>query len=76
MTNEQLIQKFLDGATSGRIKRRGLTPLFIEGDTLYSYGKHYPLARRVGDKLWVNEDPSTKTTTKQRNLLFKLMERK
>jgi len=42
MTNKQIIAKFVQGATKGQNSGRSL---FIEGDTLYSYGYHFKAAR-------------------------------
>ena len=44
MTNKKLAQKFAQGATSGKGSN-----LFIEGDTVYSYGYHFAVARRTGE---------------------------
>lgn len=43
MSNKKIAEKFAAGATSGRGSN-----LFIEGDTIYSYGYHFPVARRTG----------------------------
>ena len=76
MKNNDIIQKFVNGATSGKITRHNAftgqthTPLFIEGDTLYSYGHHFPLARRNADgTFWVNPDKYSTTTSKQQGLV-------
>jgi hypothetical protein len=76
MTNQQIITKFVNGATTGKITRNNpyaggkLTPLFIEGDTIYSYGHHFPLARRNSDgTFWVNPDKYSITTSKQQGMV-------
>lgn len=75
MTNQQIITKFVSGATSGKITRRNnftgrKTPLFIEGDTIFSYGKHFPLARRNADgTFWVNPEKYSVTTSKHQSLV-------
>jgi hypothetical protein len=76
MTNKEIITKFVNGATTGKITRNNpyaggkLTPLFIEGDTIYSYGHHFPLARRNGDgTFWVNPDKYSVTTSKQQSMV-------
>lgn len=75
MTNQQIITRFVSGATTGKITRNNpyaggkLTPLFIEGDTLYSYGKHFPLAKRVEGGFWINPDKYSVTTSKHQSLV-------
>lgn len=75
MTNQQIITRFVSGATTGKITRRNSftgqthTPLFIEGDTLYSYGKHFPLAKRVEGGFWINPDKYSVTTSKHQSLV-------
>lgn len=76
MTNQQIINNFVNGATTGKITRNNpyaggkLTPLFIEGDTIYSYGKHFPLARRNADgTFWVNPDKYSVTTSKHQSMV-------
>lgn len=67
MTNQQIINKFVNGATSGNNSNRSL---FIEGDTIYSYGRHFPLARRLGGgDFWVNPDRYSVTTSKHQSLV-------
>ncbi len=66
MTNKQIINKFVNGAESGKNSNGSL---FIEGDTLYSYGYHYPLARRENGKFWVNGERYSVTTSKQASMV-------
>lgn len=67
MTNKEIITKFVKGATTGKNSNRSL---FIEGDTIYSYGYHFPLARRLGDgTFWVNPDKYSVTTSKQQSMV-------
>jgi hypothetical protein len=79
MTNSSIITKFIKGATTGTIRRNNPytggnhTPLFIEGDTLFSYGHHYPLAKRLPDgSLWVNDQRYSATTSKHASLVRSL----
>jgi hypothetical protein len=78
MTNKQIIKKFLAGAMTGKITRHNSftgqthTPLFIEGDTLYSYGHHCLLAKRVAGGIWVNDNRYSATTTKHASLVRSL----
>ena len=43
MTNKEIAKRFAEGARTGKNANGSL---FIEGDTIYSYGYHFPLARR------------------------------
>ena len=63
--------KILENFTNGEIKGKNATgSLFIEHDTIYSYGYHYPLARRVSDnKYIVNNRKVSKTTSRHANEL-------
>lgn len=45
MNNTKLSQKFAGGGTTGRG-----SSMFIDGDTIYSYGYHFPIARRTDKK--------------------------
>lgn len=46
--------------------------MIFAGDTIYSYGEHYVLARidRDTNTVYVNSTPSSKTTGKQRNIVI------
>ncbi len=44
MSNKMLARAFANGATSGKGSH-----MFIEGDTIYSYGRHFPIATRGED---------------------------
>ena len=73
MTNEKIIASFLNGATTGSNKQGSL---FIDGDTLYSYGRHYPLAKRLSGAVWVNSARYSNTTSKQASLVRSAVIRK
>lgn len=67
MTNKQIITKFVAGATKGK---NSTGSMFIEGNTLYSYGYHFPLAKRNADgTFWVNPDRYSVTTSKQQGMV-------
>jgi hypothetical protein len=66
MTNKQIVNAFVSGATKGQNSGRSL---FIEGDTLYSYGYHFPLAKRQEGGFWVNPDRYSVTTSKQQGMV-------
>jgi hypothetical protein len=83
MTNTDIITKFLNGAIAGTIRRTNSytggnhTPLFIEGATLFSYGHHYELAKRMPDgSVWVNNTRYSATTSKHASLVRSLAIRK
>jgi hypothetical protein len=40
--------------------------VFVEGDTIYSYGRHFPIAHRIRDNEYLfNDDRYSVTTSKQ-----------
>lgn len=45
MTNKQVCEAFVNGATRGKSLH-----MFIEGNRLYSYGYHYVLGERLVDE--------------------------
>jgi len=73
MSNYEVLKSFLAGAKSGSSEN-----IFIDGDTVYSYGVHFPLAKRVEDEFdefIVNISKYSRTTSKHqselRGLLFR-----
>jgi len=48
--------------------------IFFEGDSIYSYGKHYQLAKIFKEKqiIFVNKISSSKTTGRQKNLIMSI----
>lgn len=63
MTNKQTAAAFANGKRTGQNANRSM---FIDGDTLYSYGYHFPLARRNADDMTatVNARKYSVTTSK------------
>jgi len=60
MTNRQLAQAFANGATSGKSGN-----MFIDGDTIYSYGYHFSIATRIHTGLYlINKDRYSNTTAR------------
>lgn len=59
MTNKQVCQAFVDGATKGKSLH-----IFIEGNVIYSYGKHWPLGIRYGNSFAYNADKYSMTTSR------------
>jgi hypothetical protein len=70
MTNKQIVKAFVSGETKGK---NSLKSMFIEGDTLYSYGYHFPLAKRKEGGFWVNPDKYSVTTSKQQDIIAKAL---
>lgn len=59
MNNRQVAENFANGAT----KSNG-SNFFIDGDTLYSYGRHFPVARRMPNGQYlINTDTYSSSTT-------------
>lgn len=45
--------------------------VFFYGDTLYSYGYHFPLAKFINDNLvWINDTSYSNSTSKHQNLCY------
>ena len=58
MNHQDLVRKFRDGKTSGTASN-----MFIDGDTLYSYGHHFPLLVRMPWGYLQNGDKYSVTTS-------------
>ena len=67
----KLIEEFQDGATRGSASN-----MFIEGDVLYSYGRHFPLAIRFDNddarQYLINADKYSVTTGCHQHAVFHL----
>ena len=59
MTNSEIAQRFADGYERGNSGN-----MFIEGDTIYSYGYHFAIARRVCPGVLVTTRTYSSTTAK------------
>lgn len=55
--NNALAKSFASGATEGEGSN-----MFIRGDTIYSYGYHFPMAKRIPGGFIVNPDTYSATT--------------
>ena len=64
MTNAEIFKAYAEGKTNGKTSQGSL---FITGDTIYSYGTHYPMARRNLETKTaiVNDRKYSATTSKQ-----------
>jgi hypothetical protein len=58
MNHDVLVKRFADGAVKGQVSN-----MFIIGDTLYSYGTHFPLLVRVPWGYIQNADKYSPTTS-------------
>ncbi len=66
MDNSSLANNFSDGATKGKGSH-----LFIDGDTIYSYGYHFPIAKRLGvGRYLFNANDYSPTTRQHKNLVL------
>lgn len=61
-TNSELAEKFAKGATHGKANNT-----FIDGDTIYSYGYHFPMATRTKDGFLVNSSRYSVSTSKHQS---------
>ncbi len=61
MTNREIAQSFANGATKGR---NGNQTIFIDGDVIYSYGHHWPIAVRQGRAALINGNKYSVTTSR------------
>jgi hypothetical protein len=63
--NRDVAIAFASGRTSGSTDH-----LFIEGDTIYSYGYHFPIATRYGNKVWFTKKGYSNTTSRHKSLVL------
>ena len=67
VTNEGVINAFVNGLSNeGKNTNKSI---FFEGDTIFSYGKHYAMAKKVGSIFLVNDTKYSNTTSKQISIL-------
>ena len=65
MNNKQIAKSFAQGATKGKGSN-----LFIEGDTIYSYGYHFKVAVRNEDgTFWFNPGKYSSSTGRHQTLV-------
>lgn len=66
MKNSDLARAFAEGATKGKADN-----MFIDGDTIYSYGYHFPIAKRISKKVvWLNTSKYSVTTSRHQKLVW------
>lgn len=62
MSNSAVAKQFAAGATKGSSKS-----MYIDGDAVYSYGPHFPIAERIPGGYVFNSDSSSSTTARHKN---------
>lgn len=68
-TNKQVAEIFSDSNVEASSNN-----MFIEGDTVYSYGKHFPIAKKIGDnKVEFTTDKYSTTTGKHKSLVLRYL---
>jgi len=71
-SNWELGQRFAIGSTKGKAKN-----MFIEDNTIYSYGQHWPIAVRMDEKnALVNTQRYSISTTRQTDDVYGALENK
>lgn len=68
--NEDTIKAFAEGSATCRNSNGNI---FAEGDILYSYGKHFPMAIRMDNVYLINGDKYSVTTSAQQNLCIQTL---
>lgn len=61
-SQEVLAQDFVRGATKGQASH-----MFIEGNAIYSYGRHFPIAIRLKNGYLINKDKYSSSTSTHQN---------
>jgi len=67
-TNGRIIREFVNGAQKGYACN-----MFIDGPILYSYGRHFPLALRLGVMYVINADKYSITTSHHQTMCIHAM---
>lgn len=64
MTNREVAKAFAKGATTGKSLH-----MFIDGNCVYSYGRHFIIAKKVQGQAYVNAGRYSITTSKHQSLV-------
>lgn len=73
MNNAEVARKFVEGFTKARTFTNNI---FVEGRAIYSYGKHFPIAFRLNDDIYlVNSEGYSITTAKHKSLVKNMIGR-
>ena len=63
-------KEFFAGYARGTLKPDArLGNVYIIGTVIYSYGSHFPLAKKEGGRVWLNADKYSVSTSKQQGYL-------
>lgn len=77
---DEIAEAFAEGNTDAKARADRSFPdgrVFIEGDTIYSFGYHFPIAMRTGERMAVfNTDKFSNTTSKQQREIRSALESK
>ena len=65
LANDAVAQMYAEGATDGHAKN-----MYISGDTIYSYGPHFPIARRLPGGYIFNSDNSSVSTARHKSKVY------
>lgn len=65
ISNNDVAQLFADGATEGHS-----TNMTIRGDTIYSYGAHFPIAKRIPEGYVFNSDSYSISTNQHKSKVW------
>lgn len=66
MNNQQIAEAFARGATTGKGSN-----LFIDGKTIYSYGRHFPVATRTARGMLFTSRGYSRTTAKHKGMVWR-----
>lgn len=69
MNNFDTCKAFVAGAKSGKGSN-----LFFEDGVIYSYGRHFPMARFVGDTIVMHKEKYSQSTSKHQSYLRRAIE--
>ena len=65
LSNDVVAKRFADGDTKGAARS-----MFIDGDTVYSYGSHFPIAKRIPGGYVFNSDEYSMSTATHKSRVW------
>jgi uncharacterized protein YdcH (DUF465 family) len=65
MSNDAVAEAYATGATKGASKN-----MYIDGDSIYSYGPHFPIAERIPGGYTFNSDNYSPTTNRHKSFVW------
>lgn len=69
MTNQQIIQQWVNSMLSGNNCRGKASHIIADNNAIYSYGRHYPMGVYKDGKFYVNSEKISTSTSRQQNQL-------